>query len=80
MSMSLTSDDLKAVRQAVDESINDRVPAIIKAEVKPMFEELEDRISGAFEDMQKDIDGIKQDVKSVKITVRHIEVRGTLRA
>ena len=94
MGMSLTKDDLRAVRAAVDESINERMPVMIDVYIKPMFTELESRISGAFDetqtqinDLKTDVDGmktdlsdIKKDVKDIKITVRHLELRGTLKA
>jgi uncharacterized iron-regulated protein len=43
MSMSLTKDDLKAVKQLIDDSIDGRVPKIIDGQVQPMLDKLEDR-------------------------------------
>jgi hypothetical protein len=43
MAMSLTKDDLRAVKQLIDESIDNRVPKIIDARVQPMLDKLEDR-------------------------------------
>ena len=43
MSMSLTKDDLMAVKQLIDDSIDGRVPKIIDDRVQPMLDKLEDR-------------------------------------
>jgi len=41
--MGLTKNDLQAIKQLIDTSIDTRVPAIIDARVQPMLDKLEDR-------------------------------------
>ncbi len=44
MGMSLTEDDLLAIKHLVDGSIDERVPVIIKAVVQPMLDEAIDKV------------------------------------
>ena len=55
MAMSLTKDDLQAVKQLIDSSIDERVPVIIDARVQPMINKLEKRLV-------REIDGLALDV------------------
>ena len=96
--MSLTPNDLQAIKQLVDKSIDDKVPPILRKEVpkivEPMFEELNQLISGGFDETQAqlnelrtdvneiriDMDEAKHDIKYVKVAIHRLEARGTLRA
>jgi hypothetical protein len=55
MSMSLTQDDLLAVKQLIDSSINERVLGIIDGRVQPMLNKLEKRLI-------RKIDGLTLDI------------------
>ena len=59
MSMSLTKDDLRAVKQLIDSSIDERVPGIIDGRVQPMFNKLEQRLTRKFDGK---IDNLRLDV------------------
>jgi hypothetical protein len=71
MSMSLTTDDLKAVKRLIDSSIDERVPPIIDARVQPMLDKLEKRLT-------RKIDGLRLDVGkfSHETTGRFDELNG----
>jgi hypothetical protein len=43
MGMSLTQDDLQAIKQLIDDSIDERVPSIVNETVQTMLDKLEDR-------------------------------------
>lgn len=90
MRMSLTKDDLKSIKNLIVSSIHDEVPKV----VQPMLDDLQQGTIRAFDanqkqiyDMQDDISEIKtdmsevkHDIKNIKIVVRHLDVRGTLKA
>jgi hypothetical protein len=77
MQMSLSRDDLKAIKEIVDTSIDEKV--------KPMLDDLNFLLVKYFDmtqqqifDLQDDMAQVKKDLKDIKVTVRQIQVRGTL--
>lgn len=83
MGMGLSQTDLQSIKQLVDDSINERVPAIIE----PLFGELNQLISSAFDEtieqidsLHPEVDEVKRDLKYIKVAIHRLEARGTLRA
>ncbi|HEX4774644.1 MAG TPA: hypothetical protein VH234_03950 [Candidatus Saccharimonadales bacterium] len=77
--MSLTKADLKSIKQLFDASISEQI--------EPMFDELNQIISSAFNEtqqqinnLQTDVGEVKHELKYIKVAVHRLEVRGTLRA
>lgn len=71
MSMSLTKDDLRAVKQLIDSSIDERVPkiidervpGIIDGRVQPMLNKLEKRLVRKFDrKIDGKVDGLALDI------------------
>ena len=89
MSMTLTKDDLQALKQLVDSSIDnrfsaiidERVPAIINARVQPMLDRLEakldKRLLYKFDELNGKIEDLRRDVGkfSLETTNNFMELR-----
>jgi hypothetical protein len=66
MTMSLTKDDLKAIKKLIDDSIDDRVPRIIDERVpglvQPMLDNLEKRLTSKHYELKGELEDFRRQV------------------
>jgi hypothetical protein len=104
MSMSLTKQDLQAVKQVVEDTIDKRVPELVQSmldnlennlahkhndleaslvrafsAIQQVLDKVKNDLKADFKEVKEDIEVMKFDTRALKVSVRHIEVRGTLK-
>lgn len=74
--MSLTKNDLQAIKRLVDDSIDRRVPIVVKPLLDNLDENISQRTAAGFAEVHAKIDGLSEQIEET--TIR--KIRKVLRA